>query len=91
MLAVVIVIWTFNLNLCLSTAIDETTLELTLCKLLEHTPNYRMYHLDQHTECLSHVKSYGKIMCLRDGYNQVNFDNFKQQNVFFYAKKYKKL
>ena len=65
------VIWIFCLNLCLSTAIDDTALELTLCKILKNTPNYQNYHLDQKAECLSHVKSYGEVMCLRNGYNQV--------------------
>ena len=64
-------IWALCLNLCLSTVIDDAELELTLCKILQHTPNYQTYHLDQKTECLSHVKAYGEIMCLRNGYNQV--------------------
>ena len=67
---------------CLTQA-SETETELTLCKILQHTPNYRAYNLDQNSECLSHVKTYGDLICLRNGYNQVNYKTIQKQKLYF--------
>ena len=50
---------------------QETEVEINLCNLLKHTPNYAIYRLEDKSNCISHVKSFGKLICLRDGNNQV--------------------
>ena len=56
-------------HLAIST--KEIDVELTLCRLLKHTPNYAIYQLEEKSNCLSHVKSFGNLICLRDGDNLV--------------------
>ena len=51
---------------------NDQTIELTLCGLLKHTPFFVIYQLHDKSNCLSHVKHFGKIICLRDGENKVN-------------------
>ena len=54
-------------------ATEENDLELTLCHLVRNTPNYIIYGLEQKSNCLAHVTTYGSdIICLRNNENQVN-------------------
>ena len=50
---------------------QETEVEVRLCNLLKHTPNYAIYRLEDKSNCISHVKSFGRLICLRDGDNLV--------------------
>ena len=50
---------------------EETEVELILCQLLKHTPAFVIYRLHEKSECLSQVKTFGSVICLRDTYNQV--------------------
>ena len=58
------------IQLAMATA-QETEVEINLCNLLKHTPNYAIYRLEEQSNCIAHVKSYGKLICLRDGDNKV--------------------
>ena len=50
---------------------NDQNLELTLCALLKHTPFFVVYQLSDKSNCLSHVKPFGEIICLRDRENKV--------------------
>ena len=52
---------------------DEMHLELTLCHLIKHTPNYNIYQLHLQSNCVSQVKMYHNIFCLRNNDNKVKF------------------
>ena len=56
---------------------EEQTLELTLCQILKHTSFYAIYKLNDKSNCYSHAKTYGEIVCLRNGENKV-------KNVLFF-------
>ena len=61
----------FSIWLHFAKGIDETNTEFAFCNLLQHTTNYAIYRLEEKSNCLSHVKSFGSLICLRDGDNQV--------------------
>ena len=52
---------------------DDNALELSLCQLVKHTPNYVIYHLEERSNCLSQVKKFENTFCLRDKENQVKY------------------
>lgn len=50
----------------------EVELELQLCNLLRHTPLYNIYQLEIKSNCLSQVRAFDELLCLRNKDNQVN-------------------
>ena len=52
--------------------VEETDVELALCHLVRRTSNYLKQKLDVRENCLSAVKSYGDLVCLRDENNLVS-------------------
>ena len=59
---------------CLSNSIttEDIRLELLLCEILKHTPNYMIYELNNNANCVAQVKTFGNLLCLRNTDNQVN-------------------
>ena len=52
--------------------VEEPDVELALCQLVRRTSNYIKQKLDVKENCLSAVKSYGDVVCLRDENNLVS-------------------
>ena len=59
---------------------EEQNIELALCNLLKHTPLFVIYKLYDKSNCYSHAKSIGKLVCLQNGENKVKQVLFLNQN-----------
>ena len=51
---------------------EEPDVELALCHLVRRTSNYIKQKLNVRENCLSAVKAYGDLVCLRDENNDVS-------------------
>ena len=67
---VVFLLWDYGFSLQIT---QDNNLELALCHLVRHTPNYAIFRLDQKGNCLAQVASFkNNIVCLRNNENQVS-------------------
>ena len=67
---------------------EEQNLELTLCQILKHTSFFVIYKLSDKSNCYSHAKTFGEVVCLRDGENKVTknfFIRFKLTEHYNYC------
>ena len=65
-----ILYWDYGFSLKIT---QDNNLELALCHLVRHTPNYAIFKLDQTSNCLAQVASFkNNIICLRNNENQVH-------------------